>query len=61
MVEQYFKTAHLTGYCTKLVLSQVLSLYVVGINAIWNDVHEALLMLNGELNSITFQKKEYNL
>lgn len=60
-VERVFGSAHLYRSCSKIVINSILDLYITGINSIWSDVHDALTELNGELNPIKFDKKEYRI
>jgi hypothetical protein len=58
-VDGYLESAHLTNMCVKTFVYQCLILYVVGMNAIWIDIHKAMTTINGELTPLKFDKKEY--
>jgi hypothetical protein len=45
--------------CVKTFVYQCLILYVVGMNAIWIDIHKAMTTINGELTPLKFDKKVY--
>jgi len=57
--DRYLKSAHLTGDCAKTFVNQVMNLYVVGIQEIWSDVHDAMYLINGELANVQFENMEY--